>query len=331
MAAFSSRNKIYRLAQITALLSTHPDGLAQSEIARRLNVNRSTINRYIPDLPAYVYIDDLDNGKWKLDRSAFEFSISLNLHEAMAIHMATRLLATRMERQNPHAASALRKLSLAIEKIAPRISSHLSQSANGIDDPIRKQDPAYLTAIEKLTQAWAELHKVRLHYLSENQSIHEYLFSPYFIEPYAIGQSTYVFGNCEPPGAMRTFKIERIQSVELTKAAFSIPEDFNPQTLLADAWGIWFTGEPPVEVTLWFSKRVVRRVKETRWHQSEKIEDQTDGSLIWKGWIAQPQEMLPWIRSWGADVEVVGPEPLKNILKNEALRLIELYQLDGKY
>lgn len=324
---YVSRNKANRIAQIVTLLSSHPEGMSQSEIARRLNVNRSTISRYLPDLPGYLYLDDLDGGKWKLDRTAFEFNIRLNLHEAMAIHLATRLLATRMERQNPHAASALRKLSIALENVAPRISVHLNQSANRIDDPAQRQDPIYLKSIEILTKAWAEFRKVKVCYLSENGDVHEYIFSPYFIEPYAIGQSTYVFGLREPPGAIRTFKIERIASVDFTHDIYRLPDDFDPQVLLADAWGIWFTGEPPIEVIMKFSEKVARRVKETRWHASEIVEDQPDGSLLWKARIAEPKEMLPWIRGWGADVEVIEPIYLREAIIKDVSQLMKIYPL----
>ena len=43
-------NKADRLMQIESLLVTHPEGLTQAEIARRLGVHRSTIYRYLPDL-----------------------------------------------------------------------------------------------------------------------------------------------------------------------------------------------------------------------------------------------------------------------------------------
>ncbi len=57
-----SQKKADRLLQIEALLLAHPEGLTQAEIARRLNVNRSTISRYIPSFPGHIYIDDLDDG-----------------------------------------------------------------------------------------------------------------------------------------------------------------------------------------------------------------------------------------------------------------------------
>jgi CRISPR-associated endonuclease/helicase Cas3 len=51
-------NKAERLLQIEALLLAHPEGLTQSELARRLGVNRSTIHRSLPDLPKHIYVED---------------------------------------------------------------------------------------------------------------------------------------------------------------------------------------------------------------------------------------------------------------------------------
>lgn len=117
-----SGSKAARLSQVEALLLAHAGGMTQAEIARRLGVHRSTVGRYLPDLPKHIYIDDLDGGLWKLERSAYLVNVRLNLHEALAVHLATRLLATRTDKHNPHAAAALRKLGAALEKVAPRIT-----------------------------------------------------------------------------------------------------------------------------------------------------------------------------------------------------------------
>ncbi|MBN2627560.1 MAG: hypothetical protein JXA95_12910 [Spirochaetales bacterium] len=29
------------------------------------------------------------------------------------------------------------------------------------------------------------------------------------------------------------------------------------------------------------------------------------GGLIWSGWISEPTEMVPWVRSWGDQVQVL--------------------------
>ena len=321
-----AENKASRLLQIENLLLAHPEGLTQAEIARRTGVNRSTINRYLPDLPKHIYIDVLDGDKWKIDRTTDLINVRLNLHEALAVHLASRLLATRMDRQNPHAASSLRKLSIALQRWAPHISQHISQSADVMDDHSQRQDPVYLQALEKLTLAWAEQRKVRVWHRHEaSGQIHEYIFSPYFIEPYAVGMATHVIGFREPPGALRTFKIERIERVEPLPDAYTIPSDFDPRELLASAWGIWYTENEPVEVVLRFHPRVAHRVLETRWHRSEQVEELPNGGLLWRARVAEPREMLPWIRGWGADVEVMAPWELRETMMGEAKGIAGVY------
>ena len=199
-----------------------------------------------------------------------------------------------------------------------------------MDDAAQRHDPCYLHVLETLTLGWAELRKVRLwHRHHDTGCVEAYLFSPYFIEPNAIGQSTYAIGWREPPGALRTFKIERLERAELTREPYQIPPAFNPQDLLADAWGIWYTEAQPVEVVLRFHRRVAAaRAGNPLAPLRSRCEEQPDGSLLWRGRIAEPQEMLPWIRGWGADVEVVEPEGLKNTLRCEAQRLAKLYQVE---
>ncbi|MEW5871257.1 MAG: CRISPR-associated helicase Cas3' [Chloroflexota bacterium] len=322
-----SEVKAGRLLQIEALLLAHPEGMTQAEIARRMGVNRSTIHRDLTDLPRHIYIED--DGRLRIDREGYLVNVRVSLHEALALHLAARLLATRMDRQNPHAGAALRKLGAALERLAPRVSLHLKQSADVMDDAAQRHDPVYLQALEKLTLAWAEQRKARVWHRHERTGeVHAYTFAPYFIEPYAVGQSTHAIGWREPPGALRTFKVERIERVELLREAYELPADFDPRSLLAEAWGIWYTESEPVEVVLKFQRRVARRVSETRWHRSERIEELEDGSLIWRARVAEPQEMLPWIRGWGADVEVVEPAALREMLRREARHLAELYKIE---
>ena len=78
-------------------------------------------------------------------------------------------------------------------------------------------------------------------------------------------------------------------------------------------------------VVLRFHPRVAQRVQETRWHTSQQVEEQKGGYLIWRAQVAEPQEMLPWIRGWGADCEVLKPDGLRETLMGETCRLVELY------
>ena len=320
--------KSERLHKILLLLLEYPEGLAVHDLARRLGVHRATVHRDLRDLilnyPVYP-----DNGRWFVRREAFRVKVPLNLHEALALYLAVRMMATRTDKHNPHAASALRHLAQALERahVAPRIASFIRLSAEVMDQPEgRRQDPRYLEVLEALTRAWAEGRKVRVwHRHEKTRRVYEYTFSPYFIEPYPIGQTTHVIGFREPPGKLRTFKIERIERAELLPERYAIPDDFDPREILRDAWGIWFTDKKPVEVTLRFHPRVANRVLETVWHPSQQTAYDEQGWLVWRARVAEPQEMLPWIRGWGADVEVLTPKDLRRRLRAEARVMAEHY------
>ncbi len=320
-------NKAERLSQIESLLLAHPEGLSQAELARRIRVHRSTIHRYLPELTFHYGVGETEDGRLVIDRAHYLTNVRLTLHEAMAIFLAVRMMVNRTDRYNPHAASAVRKLGLALERLAPLICHHLQRSADEMDDPTdRRDDPLYLEVVETLTVAWSERRKVRIwHQHEKTGRVYEYVFAPYFIEPYPVGQTAHVIGYREPPGAIRTFKIERIRRIQKLPQTYEIPRDFDPYALLADAWGIWYTDEEPVEVVLKFHPRVAQRVRETRWHRSERVEEQADGSLLWRARVAELQEMLPWIRGWGADCEVLEPKELRETLMGEARRLAQMY------
>ncbi len=321
-----AENKADRLLEMEALLLTHSQGLTQSEIARRLGVNRSVIHRNLRDFEKRFPTIRYEDGRIAIDRSSYLIKVSFSLHEAMAVHLASRLLATRMDRQNPHAASALRKLGISLERLAPRISQHVKQSADVMDEADQRQDPRYLEVLERLTLAWAEQMKAKVWHRSDKTGkVFEYLLCPYFIEPYAVGQTTHVIGRNDPQGKMRTLKIERIERVELTSDRYEIPAEFDPRVLLSDAWGIWYTENEPVEVVLKFHRNVAVRVRETRWHRSEEETELQDGSIVWKAKVAEPQEMIPWIRAWGSDVEVLEPKDLREMMMGEAKAMAENY------
>lgn len=324
--ARSARNRISRLQAIENLLLAHPRGLTQAEIARKLNVDRSTISRDVANLPEYISEDD--HRRLILDRQGLLVHVQLSLNEATALHLATRLLVTRMDRQNPHASTALRKLGCAIERIAPRISEHMQRSADEMQSDSRRLDPRYIGILEKLVLAWAEERKLHIWYRREDRQVNEYTFCPYFIEPYAIGQSIYAIGYCDERHSMRTFKVAYIERAELTQQTYTIPPDFNAQDLFAAAWGIWYTDTPPVRVELLFSAAVAERVQETTWHRSQQIERLNDGRLRWVAHIAEPKEMLNWIRGWGAAVEVIAPPALREEVKEEIRRMHNLYEVN---
>lgn len=320
--------KLDKLDGLEFLLLSHPEGLTKAEIARRLGVHRSTAAEYVDDLSRRTVVYEPSPDRYAIDRDNYKIQVRLTMHESLALHLAARLLTTRTDKHNPHAASALRKLGAALERLAPLISQHMQRSADVIDDASRRRDPVFIHVLETLTRAWSQGKKVHLTHQMDDGKVFEYDFAPYFIEPYAVGRTVHVIGFREPPSAIRTFKVERIRTVTLLEnAPYQIPPDFDPREMLKDAWGIWYTERAPEKVVLRFSRQVAPRVRETQWHHTEQVHEQSDGSLLWEARIAEWQEMLNWVRGWGADVEVVEPRELREELMREAKRMSVLYQI----
>ncbi len=168
--------------------------------------------------------------------------------------------------------------------------------------------------------------KLALRYRPLNGRPFETLFSIYLIEPSPVGYATYLIGYSEVSGGLRSYKLERVEEARLTGERYQIPADFKGLETLRSAWSIIY-GEQTLRVELRFSPQVRARVLETTWHPSQRVAEdaQRPGWLCWEAEVADTLDMLPWIRGWGADCEVLAPEGLREGMEQEAKKLARVY------
>jgi CRISPR-associated endonuclease/helicase Cas3 len=326
-----TQGKAARLGQMERFLLASPEGLTQAELARLCGVHRSTIHRSLHDLADQgVPTWEAEDGRIGIDRDAYLTTIRISLDEAMAVFMAARLLARYSDKPNRHTVEALMKLGLSLDRLAPQLAGHILHTSEALRLQLPDQPAEHQVRLETLTRAWSLGRKVQLRYRPlKSRRAFEETFAPYFLEPSAIGYSTYAIGKSDLVGHLRTRKVERIEQVQLTSEPFAVPADFDPVTVLAGAWGVWFDADDaPTRVTLRFSPAVARRVQESRWHPSQRVEAQEDGSLVWHAALDAVEEVVSWVRGWGADCEVLEPSGLREELVDEARRLAQLYGLE---
>jgi CRISPR-associated endonuclease/helicase Cas3 len=294
------------------------------ELAERLKVTRTTVYKDRIMLETQFPFMQDDNGRYRIDRSRYISEIRVNLYEALSLYLAARRASRQLQLAGPHAASGLEKLATALRQ---PMTQRLVQTADTI--LAQKRSVERTAVLEIIARAWVENTVVRIVYRAletDRPKIH--LVKPYLIEPSHWSDSSYLVGESDRTGEIYPFKIERIEQASLTTEQFEPPADFNEQTLLRHAWGIWYAKHEPVRVILRFAPgRATRRMKESIWHPTEVMTDTEDGGCLWQADVAEWQEMVPWIRGWGADVEVLEPADLKHEIEREVLRLAHVYHL----
>ena len=80
---------------------------------------------------------------------------------------------------------------------------------------------------------------------------------------------------------------------------------------------------------IWFSPDVAGYVKEKIWHESQKIVEQKDGSVIFEAEVAGTDEIRFWVMGWGSNAEVLEPETLRDDIRAEVETMIEAYGRKG--
>ncbi len=310
-----------RLRQIEELLYRSSHGLSASEIAATTGIDRRTAYRDIELLSESGVPIWQEAGRFGIVREDYLSTVRLTLQEALSLYIAGRLLARFADERDPHIVSALTKLAGAMPE---PLASSLARTAESIArQPVNDR---YVQVREAITLAWSQRRKVRLWYRSPRSGeVYPRDFAPYFIEAAGAGYSAYVIGFDDQAGALRTFKLDRLERAQMLDETYEIPPDFDPQVYLASAWGI-MSGEHLATIVLEFSPRVASLVKERRWHASQEIDELQGGGLLLTVKVGEPREMLPWIRSWGGEVEVLEPPELRAEVGADAWRAAAHYE-----
>jgi CRISPR-associated endonuclease/helicase Cas3 len=320
-----SRNltKVERLIEMERLYYLR--AYSDEEMGKVLDVDRTLAFRYRKELsapPNNLEISKGDDGRWKINRMQYISSIRLNRHEALVLYLAARRASQQGRLAGTHLANTLEKLSQILKQ---PMTERLVKAA---DDVLKRHvDPERVKVIEKVAQAWVEGRKLRIHYQSlKTSKSRQHIIRPYLIEPSTWSDSVYLIAYNDEFKNISVYKIDRITDVFVSSETFEIPADFDESALLKHTWGIWARDGEPVTVKLRFLPGVAtRRLRESVWHPLEEITETEDGGCIWQAPIAEPKEMLPWIRGWGADVEMLEPKSLRKALEREARLLAELY------
>jgi len=115
---------------------------------------------------------------------------------------------------------------------------------------------------------------------------------------------------------IRTFALHRIRRVIRTTETFEVPPRFNFKKYMEDAFGIQ-KGDTPVHVSIRFARRQARYIRERKWHETARLQEEMGGSLVLHLKIAETSEIRRWVMQFGSEAEVLKPASLrKSVLEH---------------
>jgi predicted DNA-binding transcriptional regulator YafY len=144
------------------------------------------------------------------------------------------------------------------------------------------------------------------------------------VDPYALVHRSgwwYLVAYCHLRQALRTFRVDRIQNLELLAQPFQKPDDFDVHAYLEDAFG----DQPVVRARLRFVPQAAH-IALTNLAGWESCQENPDGSVDVE--LSAPD--LPWLASitlsFANMVTVLDPPELRQMVVEWAQSVVAVYQ-----
>ncbi|MEZ4732610.1 MAG: WYL domain-containing protein [Caldilineaceae bacterium] len=314
-----------RLLSILLLLQVQGQMTARA-LAQRLEVSERTIHRDMEALSGAgipVYAERGTGGGWELLEEYRTDLTGLNEPEIQALFAArpVHLLADLGLDQAVEA--ALIKLLAALPSTARRGATQAQQSIH-IDVNGWQQHSEPTDQLPQLQAALAQERKLLLTYQRSDETVVERLVDPLGL----VANRNVWYLIAAVDGEPRTYRVTRIQTATVTAAQAVRPADFDLAAYWEQAKIEFKAGLPTYYATIRVAPETVERLAwGGRYARIERM-DPPDAD----GW--QPvfmrfqfeEDAAAYILSYGTQVEVVEPLPLRDKVIQLAERVIAFYQ-----
>jgi proteasome accessory factor B len=147
------------------------------------------------------------------------------------------------------------------------------------------------------------------------------------VRPYHLGcleNQWYLFAEDLERRQLRTFALPRMQKVVVTTKRFRRPADFSIAQVLSGSFGVHSAGKTQ-RIRIQFDPFAARLVAERKWHESQRVRERANGSIVLELELGGLQEIERWILSWGKHAEVLAPKELATRIRDEARAIAKLY------
>lgn len=317
--------RIYRLLRLITMLQSNRN-YTVNELAEELEVSRRTIFRdlNVLEMAHIPYQYDSYVGGYSISRHFFLPPVNLTIAEALAILGMTGRLRTTGHL--PLVAAATRA-AVKLESVLPRqISEYVGTVLERLSmhmTPVAGHE-GHEEIFDGLAQAVGGRHVCKIDYESfyEGKSITT-LIHP--LRLVFVRRAWYVIAYSQMHEEIRTFKVVRVKSLSMMKRRFVTPTDVDLETYFGDAWSMIPEGTI-YDVHLHFAPKVARNVAEVRWHRSQTVHLNADGSSEFHVAVDGLGEITWWLLGYGDQVTVVSPPALAKRVADVARAVLAKYE-----
>jgi predicted DNA-binding transcriptional regulator YafY len=150
------------------------------------------------------------------------------------------------------------------------------------------------------------------------------------VYPYALKEFRnrwYVLANDLKDRQIKSFALDRLTDLEITKRKFQLPNDFNVNEHYKHSFGIISpNADKPQEVILSFNPFQGKYIKSLSLHESQEILIDNEKELRIKLTIFITHDFFMELLSYGENLKVIQPDNLINDLKSTFQNVLKLYK-----
>lgn len=151
--------------------------------------------------------------------------------------------------------------------------------------------------------------------------------STFNVWPYCVKyfrQRWYMLGDSDL--GLRLYSLDRFVDMEELDQTFEIPEKFDAEEFFNKYFGVCLEDNPVVDVVLKVEASQAKYFRSLPKHSSQKETDPIDGWPVFTYRLVPTYDFKQEILSYGADVEVLAPESLRNEMADIAVAMNKLYR-----
>jgi predicted DNA-binding transcriptional regulator YafY len=302
-------------------------GKSAADLAKNLDCHQRTVYRDLEALeaagfPIYTEKASSKNMWYLLDSARKPMPVPFSLPELMALYFGSDVLKILKGTVfYDSLESLLKKVKFSIPPESEKYLGRIEKSLHTQPGPY-KDYGRFREVIEKINDAVLHRRVVEITYYTMSRKKE----TQRKVDPYKIwfhNGGFYLIGHCRWRDGIRIFAVERIKKIHLTDDTFEIPQEIDVDEFMRGSFGVYH-GEP-VSVRILFSAEIAEYIKERIWHESQKLHDNPDGSVLFEARVECTEEIKAWVMRWGAKAIVLEPEELRDEVRAETVEMLAVY------